>query len=191
MGCEGIRGRTGARAVGTSYPHIHRLVHPLPGPHPRYRRLISTRRGGLTTNGIHATLPPHCPTDRGHLNSTWRGLASLAGRKQLATMKTLDGFDFSFQPSLDRNRILSLAELAFIDRADVVHLLGPPGTGKSFGDQPRDRGRIVRAPGVLRHPSVAIYVSSGGRLSPPPPPPPLPPPPPPPPGRSSLGGRRS
>ena len=57
MGCEGIRGRTGARAVGTSYPHIHRLVHPLPGPHPRYRRLISTRRGGLTTNGIHATLP--------------------------------------------------------------------------------------------------------------------------------------
>ena len=57
MGCEGIRGRTGARAVGTSYPHIHRLVHPLPGPHPRYRRLISTRRGGMTTNGIHATLP--------------------------------------------------------------------------------------------------------------------------------------
>ena len=57
MGCEGIRGRTGARAVGTSYPHIHRLVHPLPGPYPRYRRLISTRRGGLTTNGIHATLP--------------------------------------------------------------------------------------------------------------------------------------
>ena len=55
MGCEGIRGRTGARAVG--YPHIHRLVHPLPGPYPRYRRLISTRRGGLTTNGIHATLP--------------------------------------------------------------------------------------------------------------------------------------
>ena len=46
-------------------------------------------------------------------------------------MKTLDGFDVSFQPSLDRNRILSLAELAFIDRAAVVHLLGPPGTGKS------------------------------------------------------------
>ena len=46
MGREGIRGRTGARAVGTSYPHIHRLVHPLPGPYPRYRRyrrLILTR----------------------------------------------------------------------------------------------------------------------------------------------------
>jgi DNA replication protein DnaC len=42
------------------------------------------------------------------------------------TTKTLAGFDFSFQPSLDRNRILALAELKFIDRAEVVHLLGPP-----------------------------------------------------------------
>ena len=44
-------------------------------------------------------------------------------------MKTLDGFRLLLPASLDRNRILSLAELAFIDRADVVHLLGPPGTG--------------------------------------------------------------
>jgi DNA replication protein DnaC len=36
-----------------------------------------------------------------------------------------------FPPSLDRNRILALAELKFIDHAEVVHLLGPPGTGKS------------------------------------------------------------
>ncbi len=50
---------------------------------------------------------------------------------RLNTIKTLAGFDFSFQPSLDRNRILALAELTFIDRAEVVHLLGPPGTGKS------------------------------------------------------------
>ena len=60
-----------------------------------------------------------------------RRLRSASLTARLTTMKTLDGFDFSFQPSLDRNRILSLAELAFIDRADVVHLLGPPGTGKS------------------------------------------------------------
>lgn len=50
---------------------------------------------------------------------------------RLSAIKTLAGFDFSFQPSLDRNRILALAELKFIDRAEVVHLLGPPGTGKS------------------------------------------------------------
>ncbi len=50
---------------------------------------------------------------------------------RLTTVKTLAGFDFVFQPSLDKNRILALAELKFIDHAEVVHLLGPPGTGKS------------------------------------------------------------
>jgi DNA replication protein DnaC len=50
---------------------------------------------------------------------------------RLTTVKTLAGFDFAFQPSLDKNRIMALAELKFIERAEVVHLLGPPGTGKS------------------------------------------------------------
>jgi len=50
---------------------------------------------------------------------------------RLSTIKTLAGFDFSFQPSLDKNRIMVLAELKFIDRAEVLHLVGPPGTGKS------------------------------------------------------------
>jgi len=50
---------------------------------------------------------------------------------RLPVVKTLAGFDFAFQPSLDRNRIMALAGLEFIARAEVVHLLGPPGTGKS------------------------------------------------------------
>ncbi len=50
---------------------------------------------------------------------------------RLPVVKTLAGFDFAFQPSLDRNRIMALAGLDFIARAEVVHLLGPPGTGKS------------------------------------------------------------
>ncbi|WP_262029772.1 IS21-like element helper ATPase IstB [Microvirga sp. Mcv34] len=50
---------------------------------------------------------------------------------RLATIKTLSGFDFAFQPSLDRDRILTLAQLGFIGRCEVVHFLGPPGTGKS------------------------------------------------------------
>ena len=50
---------------------------------------------------------------------------------RLTTIKTLAGFDFSFQPSLDRDRILTLAQLGFIARCEVIHLLGPPGTGKS------------------------------------------------------------
>lgn len=50
---------------------------------------------------------------------------------RLSTIKTLAGYDFSFQPSLDRDRILALAQLEFIDRRQCVHFLGPPGTGKS------------------------------------------------------------
>jgi len=50
---------------------------------------------------------------------------------KLLPVKTLEGFDFSFQPSLDRERIAALAQLDFIRRAEVVHFLGPPGTGKS------------------------------------------------------------
>jgi DNA replication protein DnaC len=50
---------------------------------------------------------------------------------KLMPIKTQEGFDFSFQPSLDRERIAALAQLDFIRRAEVVHFLGPPGTGKS------------------------------------------------------------
>ncbi len=50
---------------------------------------------------------------------------------RLVSIKTLAGFDFAFQPSLDRNRILALAQLDFIRRHEVVHFLGQPGTGKS------------------------------------------------------------
>jgi DNA replication protein DnaC len=50
---------------------------------------------------------------------------------RLTPVKTLASFDFAFQPSLDRNRILALAGLDFIDRHEVVHLIGQSGTGKS------------------------------------------------------------
>src|SRR5215469_15384889 len=69
---------------------------------------------------------------------------------KLSTIKTLAGFDFSFQPSLDRNRILALAQLDFIDRNEVIHFLGPPGTGKShlataLGVEAVKAGRIAKA----------------------------------------------
>ena len=50
---------------------------------------------------------------------------------KLTPIKTLESFDFSFQPSIDKDRILALAELEFIRKSEVLHFLGPPGTGKS------------------------------------------------------------
>lgn len=46
---------------------------------------------------------------------------------RLGVIKTLSGFDFSFQPSLDRNRVLALAQLDFIARHEVVHFIGQSG----------------------------------------------------------------
>ena len=45
---------------------------------------------------------------------------------RLAMIKTLKGFDFSFQPSLDRNRIMALASLDFVDKHEVVHFIASP-----------------------------------------------------------------
>ena len=60
-----------------------------------------------------------------------RRLRAASMTARLTQPKTLQSFDFSFQPSLDKSRILALAQLRFIERAEVVHLLGPPGTGKT------------------------------------------------------------
>jgi DNA replication protein DnaC len=47
-------------------------------------------------------------------------------------MKTLDEFDFSFNPSINKRQIYELATCRFIREARDVLWLGPPGVGKSF-----------------------------------------------------------
>ena len=70
---------------------------------------------------------------------------------RLSAIKTLAGFDFAFQPSLERNRILALAVLQFIDRAEAVHLSGPPGPGKTSSEPcPRRRGGQSRPQRLLQ-----------------------------------------
>lgn len=45
--------------------------------------------------------------------------------------KTLDGFDFAFQPDLDPRKVRDLAGLGFVTGKANVALLGPPGVGKT------------------------------------------------------------
>jgi DNA replication protein DnaC len=45
--------------------------------------------------------------------------------------KSLEGFDFKFQPSIEQKVIRELATGRFIANADNVLLLGPPGVGKT------------------------------------------------------------
>jgi DNA replication protein DnaC len=70
------------------------------------------------------------------LSAEWNGrhLKGVEGRMRQArfpVVKTLEQFDFTFQPSIDRKVIRELSGLSFIDRAENVVLLGPPGVGKT------------------------------------------------------------
>ena len=46
--------------------------------------------------------------------------------------KTLDEFDFAFQPDLDARKVRDLATLEFVRAKSNVALLGPPGVGKTM-----------------------------------------------------------
>jgi hypothetical protein len=46
--------------------------------------------------------------------------------------KTLDEFDFAFQPDLDARKVRDLATLEFVRAESNVTLLGPPGVGKTM-----------------------------------------------------------
>lgn len=45
--------------------------------------------------------------------------------------RTLNGFDFTFNPKMNRRLVFELAAGHFIDRHEDILFLGPPGTGKS------------------------------------------------------------
>ncbi|MFE2691356.1 IS21-like element helper ATPase IstB [Streptomyces mirabilis] len=45
--------------------------------------------------------------------------------------KTLDEYDFSFQPELDPRKVKDLATLSFVEAKANAALLGPPGVGKT------------------------------------------------------------
>ena len=45
--------------------------------------------------------------------------------------RTLDSFDFAFNPKIPRKLVFELATARFVSQCEDVLLLGPPGTGKS------------------------------------------------------------
>jgi len=117
-----------------------------------------------------------------------RRLQTAMRSSRLPAIKTLESFDFSFQPSIKREQIESLHELGFIERKENVVLLGPPGVGKThlaislaiaaaqrgrrvyYGtlidlitslEEAQAAGQLNRRLSVLTHPSVLVVDEIG------------------------------
>ncbi len=58
-------------------------------------------------------------------------LALRVKRARFDAAKTVEDFDFQFNPSVPKSRIIDLATCGFVDRREVVCLVGPSGVGKS------------------------------------------------------------
>jgi DNA replication protein DnaC len=62
---------------------------------------------------------------------TARKISRLMHTAGLGTEKTIETFDFAFNPSINAKLIRALASCRFIERGEGVFLLGPTGTGKT------------------------------------------------------------
>ena len=58
-------------------------------------------------------------------------IAAVLRTSGLPYVKTIDEFDFLFQPEIDRRQVMNLFDLEFIERKENIIFLGPPGVGKT------------------------------------------------------------
>lgn len=60
-----------------------------------------------------------------------RSFRERVARARFPAVKTLEGFDFAFQPAVDETLVRTLGDLTFLERAETVLFVGPPGVGKT------------------------------------------------------------
>lgn len=74
-------------------------------------------------------------------------------------VRTLDGFDFEAQPSLDPKQVRDLATCRWVANGDALLVLGPPGVGKSHLAVALGREAIRLGYSVLFIPATALITA--------------------------------
>jgi DNA replication protein DnaC len=101
-----------------------------------------------------------------------RSVNARIGKARLPMLRTLEEFDFAFQPSLAPARLRELAEMGFLDRAENILFVGRPGVGKTHlsialavrACQARKRVLFVQAMDLLESLLAADATRSLGKL---------------------------
>jgi DNA replication protein DnaC len=102
---------------------------------------------------------------------TDRSVNARLAKARFPAIRTLEAFDFGYQPGLPVTLIKELARLDFLDRAENLVLVGPPGTGKTMlaiglavkACQARKRVLFTHAPALLDQLVVTTVDHSLGR----------------------------
>lgn len=108
---------------------------------------LTPRLKGLRLGGMAANLPTRYQEARSHEldyiaflenlvdDELTRRQDNLLNRRlrmaRFPALKTLEEFDFSFNPGIKKKELLALASSAFVFKAQNVLFIGPPGVGKS------------------------------------------------------------
>ena len=78
-------------------------------------------------------------------------------------VRTLEGFDFEAQPSLDPKQIRDLASCRWVANGDALLILGPPGVGKSHLAVALGREAIRQGYSVLFIPAIGLITALAAR----------------------------
>ena len=85
-------------------------------------------------------------------------LATAVRRANFRNQKTLEEFDFSFNPNINRSLVLELASCRFMDEKVGVFIIGPCGTGKSHLAQALGHSAIRNGQSVLFTPAAKMLM---------------------------------
>ena len=116
--------------------------------------LDEAARGDLS---LRETLALLCRSEVSHREE--RRIQMGTGIAKFPHQRTLEGFDFAAQPSLDAKQVRDLAACRWVANGDALLIQGPPGVGKTHLAIALGREAIRHGYSVLFTPATALVTT--------------------------------